>query len=55
MGARHKLNSAALNGALIVAGLVAFVTQSWVAFCIAAVALLATAVHSGDIRWTRRR
>ena len=55
MGARHKLNSAALHGVLIVAGLIALVTNSWTVFCLAAAALLATAVHSGDIRWRGRR
>ena len=52
--ARHKLNSAAMLGILIVAGLVAAVAQSWwIVFGLAAV-LLGSAVYSGQIRPNRR-
>ena len=51
---RHKLNAAAIHGALLVAGLIAAVTQSWTIFVVLLVILLTTAVISGDIRLTGR-
>ena len=51
--ARDKLNGAALNGAVVIAGLVAGVTGSWGWFFLALLALLAAAVLSGDIRRPR--
>jgi uncharacterized protein related to proFAR isomerase len=55
MSARHKLNSAAVHGVLIVAGLIAGLTESWRVFLLLVAALIATAVHSGDIRLGNRR
>ena len=54
MGARQKINVAAVNGCLIVAGLLGLVTQSWPAFGAALLVLLALAYHAGDIRPTGR-
>ena len=50
MGAKNKLNASYINGVLIVAGVIAFVTQSWTVFAVAMVALLATSFLAGDIR-----
>ena len=50
MTARHKLNTASVNGALLIAGLVGFLSQSWLVFGIAAVILIAGAMHNGDVR-----
>ncbi len=55
MGAKNKLNAAALNGALVVGGLVGAVTGSWTAFFLCAAVLVASAVHAGDIRAGRRQ
>ena len=54
MGARHKLNVAAVNGCLLLAGLVGLVTQSWWAFGAALLVFVALAYHAGDIRPDRR-
>ena len=50
MGAKNKLNAGYINGALGVAGLIAFFAQSWTVFAVAMVALLATSLLAGDIR-----
>ncbi len=55
MSARHKLNSAAVHGALVVGGSVGALTQSWLVFGLCVAILVATAVHSGDIRSPARR
>lgn len=52
MNARLKLNSSAIHGALIIGGLIGWAFGSWLAFLIAAGAILATAFHSGEIRTT---
>lgn len=52
MSARLKLNSAAIQGALIIGGLIGWAFGSWLAFFITAVTILATALHSRDIRTT---
>lgn len=54
MGARQKLNSAALLGNLVFAGLIGLVTQSATVFVVAFVVLIACSVHSGDMRVQRR-
>jgi len=48
--AKHKLNSANVTGAMVVAELVAAVVGSWSAFWLVVIVLVATAAHSGDIR-----
>lgn len=50
MGARHKLNRAVLNGCALVAGLLGWLTESWVVFVIALVVAVILALQSGDIR-----
>jgi hypothetical protein len=55
MGARNRLNAAAINGVLFIAGLVALLTGSWIVFGVIAVALIATSLHAGDIRLRSRR
>jgi hypothetical protein len=51
MGAKRKLNSANVLGALVVAGLIGGGTGSWAVFCIALAGLLGAAVIAGDIRF----
>ena len=55
MRARQKLNSAHVNGALLVAGLIAGVAGSWTVFGIVLGALVVTKLLSGDIRLGRRK
>ncbi len=53
--ARHKLNAASINGGLFLAGLTAFVAQSWPLFWILLIATIGTSMMSGDIRLTGQR
>jgi hypothetical protein len=48
--ARHKLNGAYFLGALLIAGLVGAMFESWTVFMIAAGVLIMSSVHDGDIR-----
>lgn len=48
--ARNKLNAAAVNGVLIVAGFVGLATESWRVFCVVALVLVISAALAGDIR-----
>ncbi len=50
MGARQKLNSAAILGSLLVAAVIGWITGSWIVFVIAALILVGLSLHSGDIR-----
>ncbi|MGE3407571.1 MAG: hypothetical protein AB7I37_12200 [Pirellulales bacterium] len=50
MGAKNKLNAAALEGSLVVSGLLGLVTDSITVFVIALVGLLIAAAISGDVR-----
>lgn len=50
MGARHKLNQAALNGCLIAGGLVGLLSRSWLVFFIATAVLVGLSLHGGEIR-----
>jgi len=50
MRAREKLNNAFITGSLTIAGLIGYATGSWTVFVIAAVVLLAMALHDGGIR-----
>jgi hypothetical protein len=49
------LNSAAIHGVFLVAGLIALAMQSWPAFLVSAVLMLATAAYDGTIRLAARR
>ena len=55
MSARNKLNSAHVNGALIVAGLVGGLAGSWWIFGLALTGLLVSKVLGGDIRLPGKR
>ena len=50
MNARHKLNSAVVQGTLIIAGLLGWLFRSWWVFVIALAVMIVSAMHSGDIR-----
>ncbi len=50
MTAKHKLNSAYFHGALIVAGILGVVTESYFVFFIALAGLLVGNVLAGEIR-----
>lgn len=55
MGAREKLNTNHIIGALGTAGLLGLVTGSWLLAVLAGVVLVGAAIHSGDVRFKRRR
>jgi hypothetical protein len=55
MSARKKLNQGYLQGSLVVAGVVGFFCQSWTVFWIATAILVASSIHSGEIRLTARK
>lgn len=55
MSARHKLNQANLNGALLVAGVAAFLFGSWDVFFLLAVLLTIGAILGGGIRFSGRK
>lgn len=50
MGARQKINSAAINGCLVIAGLLAAVTESWAVLFLAFMFLTISCFIAGDIR-----
>ncbi len=47
---KHKLNAANFLGALLLAGLIAGISGSWVAFVVTLVGALIAAYHAGDLR-----
>ncbi|SFJ15407.1 hypothetical protein [Planctomicrobium piriforme] len=55
MSARHKLNAAAFNGCLILAGLAGLFSQSWTIFWVGLILFTFAATLSGGIRPSRRR
>ena len=55
MSARHKLNQAHVQGALVMAGVIGAACGSWTVFWIAAAILVGLSLHSGDIRPTGGR
>jgi hypothetical protein len=55
MGARHKLNQAYLNGALVIAAVVGAASQSWTVFWLAALFAAGSSLYAGNIRLHRRR
>jgi ABC-type antimicrobial peptide transport system permease subunit len=55
MGARTKLNSASVNGAIVVAALIGYATGSWDIFWLALLVLMASSLYSGAIRPGRGR
>ena len=50
MSAMHRLNAANFSAALLVAGLISWVTGSLMVFWIALIKLLIAGYHTGDIR-----
>jgi hypothetical protein len=50
MGARQKLNRAAINGCLIIAGLFGAACGSWHVFSVALTFAMVLALNNGDIR-----
>lgn len=50
MGARQKLNHAAINGCALLAAAIGMLSGSWLVFAIAVAVAVALCVFSGDIR-----
>lgn len=50
MNARTKLNSSYIQGGIVAAAIIGWLTGSWVIFFLAAAVLIALSLHSGDIR-----
>ena len=50
MGARHKLNAAYFNGALLLAAVAGWLVGSWLAFVVALIGLLVSNLLAQDIR-----
>lgn len=48
--ARHKLNSAHVIAAVVIASIIGAVTGSWLAFLLAAGILICLSINSGEIR-----
>ncbi|MGO8745077.1 MAG: hypothetical protein ACLQNE_03720 [Thermoguttaceae bacterium] len=55
MGAREKLNTSHIVGAIGAAGLLGLVTGSWILAVLAGAVLVGAAIHSGDVRFKGRR
>jgi hypothetical protein len=54
MNAREKLNVAYVNGALVVAGVLAMLAQSWTVFWLSLAGLVFIQLGSGGIRPSKR-
>ena len=54
MGARNKLNVAAINGAIIIAAVVGVAIGSWGVFWIVLIVLIVGDLYAGGIRPGRR-
>ena len=55
MGARQKLNSHHIAGAVGVAGILGLITGSWLVAAVVGALAIGMAVHDGDIRFKGRR
>jgi hypothetical protein len=55
MGARHKLDLSYFTGSLLLAALIGLLGQSWAAFNLALLCMLALNLAVGEIRPGRRR
>ncbi|QDU59569.1 hypothetical protein Pan216_03990 [Planctomycetes bacterium Pan216] len=53
--ARNKLNAATIQGIVLIAGVFALLTRSWIVFLLLAIVLAGTSFLSGDIRIRSRR
>jgi hypothetical protein len=54
MGARTKLNMAAINGSIIIAAVVGAALGSWLVFWIVAIVLIVGDLYVGSIRLNNR-
>ena len=54
MGARQKLNAAAVNGCILLAGVIGAACGSWFSFGVALALAIGIALIAGDIRPNRR-
>ena len=54
MGARTTLNGIYLSGALAIAAVLGWATESWGVFIVGLAVLIAASVHAGRIRPARR-
>ena len=54
VGARRKLNNAAILGSLVLASGLGYLSESWLVFIVAALILLVLSWYSGDIRKGKR-
>jgi hypothetical protein len=54
VGARQKLNSAAIMGSLLLASGLGCLSNSWLVFIVAALILLGLSCYSGEIRPSKR-
>ena len=52
--ARHKLNSACINGVLLISGVAGVLTQSWGVFFVVAGILTVTSIIAGEIRLNKQ-
>lgn len=50
MTAKHKLNAAHINGALVIATVFGIASESFVVFLVVAAVLINGAMHDGSIR-----
>jgi len=55
VGAREKLNSVHILGAMGIAGLLGLATGSWTVAVIAGAVIVGMSLHKGDIRFKGRR
>jgi hypothetical protein len=55
MSARQKLNQSYFLGSLLLAGLIGWATQTWLAFFGALVVLVASNLYGKEIRLAKRR
>ena len=54
MSARQKLNQLHVNGSLVLAAIVGWLSESWALFAVAAAFLLALSLCSKEIRFARQ-
>jgi hypothetical protein len=50
LSARHKLNVAAVNGALVIAAVIGLAATSWPVFLVVLAVLIVGSLHDGGIR-----
>jgi len=55
VSARHKLNIAYINGAVIIGGIAGLVFNSFTVFVATTIAMVVFALHDGNIRTRPRR